>query len=1044
MKFFACGSGNLFGRGNVSNDLLLRRKCIRSCHSEPEQDQNVHSNFEIYFEHFRKFLANGANITSHPQRKDETALQENEISAEESAKSHKALVEKIAAERIIAAEKVNEDKKNKEVMKIKNDNYLKTLRGVNRRSMTEETACMTSSDGEDSELQCGSVNEQLDKIKEDLGPNPIGDGRVIDLDYFKDKGEEKSPDCIAKSRDSGVGVSLRIDTESGCSADSVMWSEATLKPATPSDKTKDSQIPQAFEIKVVASNYVAVMDDLEEATPVGDKGMSVHSCKERKSNDINECIGNMTDLFVEHNAELSGSMWRDKGQMYEGGATLHSGSVIPVNNMGLDMRSTDTLAGQTMTRMDDKSGDLASYQDRTRDIEEELEFTMLQLKEAEADERRIKTESLQQTLHDEINRMKGEKEKRDRAILQSSPRDENDSSGDENCEGERSEDESDDEDYGDLEEEEEEEEEEDRLDRAERAAERERSVEEEMRALEERLTLAVQAAEEERVEDDDEKEEEENGNKEEESKEENEEERAETKRLKLERVLQDNRFIEEEKQRVRDIENALLAKIEKEKQIKLQIFRDLGLDQSSKLSPLKRRNLDLEKKKQIRYEKILMEEKEKKAKAEEEIRMKSEEDKRKFDLMCATPTALQAMNIEHDKLLQDIYDRNLVEDRESKIRQENERKLLNDEARAKYDEVECAKKEERDRKMKELMDSNRRDSETWKRRDTLNVARERMERVEGAIWVQGEIARSINEEAKKQEVHEALHQLALEKERRAALEADRRTSLDSERKAQQADERKVKADIEANTRRISMLKRIEEHERRIALDEERIYHDRQATLNAEEVVRRMREETYRENERQLKAEYALRAQQDKEQYLRQESERKSRVKAEKKKSSQEEFKYNKECARLKYALKEKTARDEVERKLKQEIALSIFLEEERRISAANAKKADEEVLRRRNMEKKRLLFIETEKRTEEEYSLNMTRHNEKKNKYEMNRQLKDENANKLKLDYEKNIRDDLEKKRVDKAERKLREENDRKVVIEYERRMREGLLGLSP
>lgn len=477
---------------------------------------------------------------------------------------------------------------------------------------------------------------------------------------------------------------------------------------------------------------------------------------------------------------------------------------------------------------------------------------------------------------------------------------------------------------------------------------------------------------------------------------------------------------------------------EKERLLKIQIFKDLGLEESSRLSPLKRMKLDLEKKKRQSYEKNYSDELENSVEAEGRIKLKAEDSKRKFDETRSTPSALKVITNEADRKMIVSCEKALIAERDAKIRNDDETRDSIEKARIKNEAQNNLKRLLITQKTQQILDINKSDNEEWRKAATQQYDDERRSRIEGGIKVNDVIHQTLTLQRQNKEMRES--------EQKEALLVDRRRTLDAEEELAQldawrskvADERREACGRECDDQKSKIDAMKQERDRQRVADEESYAAERRSALNMEKNEQHARKAAYLEKERLLKAECKLRTEQEYELYLQQDSERLDRVNEEKRKSLKQNSRLSLEHTNRRLELNERAARSENERVLQQEIAYSTFLEEERKIECEIERKDNEEKEKRATLEKKRLKHIESVETAREELSAQARWDEDRKDNFEASRREKDDNASKLREEYEKNISDELETKRCEKAERKLREENERKVQIEYERRIRES------
>ena len=813
---------------------------------------------------------------------------------------------------------------------------------VSSSEKRSESLCVNIIAFSNVDLDAADVEENLiDDVDDDYSDSDSDDDDDDNADDDDEDDEGKSCDSgnALRNRNGQNLIELKENSRIGRGS-----SDAST------DKDDDSHVSRGFEIKVVSSNNVAVMDKVENPSPAsGD-------------NPDEESVGDDEKSLFAKNSRKS----------------------VAVNYTEVDTRQRDEQMVDNRS-LRSNHGEMSLDEERTRMLEDELEATMSQLRGAEtqaavlqqkeadvkaANEQRVQAASerqkaIQQNLRDEMERKMAAESLISVALAAESKR---------------------------------------------------LCAEEEIRLEEGRKVREV-------------------------------EERVLQEDLVREREREELRNIEEVNQRVLDIEHARLQVIEDERLLRLKICKDSDLAHRSSLTPLKRMTLDLDKKKQSRYERTLMEQKEKKAREEEELRLKAEEGKKKYEETKAAQTALMLMRGESEKKMQIAYERALVEEKEEmiqdKIQNKNERRRRGEEARQRNTEVENAKRQEASRKMQELLDTNKRVSQNWKASEDANTENEWRARILGGIRVQDDIKASINMEIERQERLDASQRLAVEKERRMHLDTDRRLTLDSERKVREAEERRARAEMEYNARTVSMAKRAEDYARRVAEDDARMDRARQEVLDRQENDRKMREVTYRQNERQLQAEYKLKNEHALELYMLQDSERRGRVDADRKRLTIEEFKASAEYARVTSELNQTATAREAERKSRQQTALNNYLEDERRIDLDNVRKADEAAKRRAEMESRRLSLIQTERTNYIDLQMRIALDHEKKTVFEFDRKARDDNASRLRFEYERSIKEDLEAKRIEKAERKLKEENQRNIEIEYQRMKRVAFCGVA-
>ena len=481
---------------------------------------------------------------------------------------------------------------------------------------------------------------------------------------------------------------------------------------------------------------------------------------------------------------------------------------------------------------------------------------------------------------------------------------------------------------------------------------------------------------------------------------------------------------------------------EKERLLRIQIFKDLGLEESSRLSPLKRMKLDLEKKKRQSYEKNFSDELENSVEVEGRIKLKAEDSKRKFDETRSTSSALKIITKEADRKMIASCEKALAAERDAKIRNDDETRDSVEKGRIKNDARGNLKRLLITQKTQQILDTNKSDNQEWRKADIQQYDDERRSRIEGAIKVNDVIHQTLTLQRHNKVMRES--------EQKEALLVDRRRTLDAEEELAQldawrsrvADERREACDREYDDQKSKIDALKQERDRQRLADEESYAAERRSALNMEKNEQQARKAAYLEKERLLKAECKLRTEQEYELYLQQDSERLDRVNEEKRKSLKQNSRLSLEHTNRRLELNERASRSENERVLQQEIAYSTFLEEERKIECEIERKDTEEKEKRAMLEKRRLKHIESVETAHEELSAQARWDEDRKDHFEFSRREKDDNASKLREGYEKNISDELETKRCEKAERKLREENERKVQIEYERRIRESASGV--
>lgn len=481
---------------------------------------------------------------------------------------------------------------------------------------------------------------------------------------------------------------------------------------------------------------------------------------------------------------------------------------------------------------------------------------------------------------------------------------------------------------------------------------------------------------------------------------------------------------------------------ENERILKIQIFKDLGLEESSKLSPLKRMKLDFEKKRLQSHEKKFSDEIESNEVVEEKIKSRAEESKRKFDGIRTSSTALKIVNEEVERKIIADCEKSFTAEKDAKMRNDDEMRNSVEKTRTRNEALSNLKRFEAAQKSQRILDVNKSSSEEWRKADIQQYDDDRKNRIEEAGKVHDIIQQTLSLQRQKKEMRDLERKENLSNERRRTLDAEEELVQLNEHRMRVSAERKEAFDREFGDHQSKIDAIRQEHDRRRVVNDERYAAERQSALDTEKEEKQMRKYAYLEKERLLQEEYKLRNEQDCDLHLQQDLERLDRVKSEKRKIIKRNSRLSLEHSSRRLELNERATRSENERLLQQEVAYSAFLEEEKKIEIENARKDYEVKEKRAALEKRRVKHIESVELAREEVSAQTRWDEDRKDNFEASRREKDDNASKLREEYEKNISDELETKRCVKAERKLREENERKVQIEFERRIRESASGV--
>ena len=481
---------------------------------------------------------------------------------------------------------------------------------------------------------------------------------------------------------------------------------------------------------------------------------------------------------------------------------------------------------------------------------------------------------------------------------------------------------------------------------------------------------------------------------------------------------------------------------ENERILKIQIYKDLGLEMSSKLSPLKRMKLDFEKKRHQSHEKKFSDEIESNEAEEEKFKLRAEESKRKFDGIRTSSTALKIVNEETERKIIADCEKSFTAEKDAKMRNDDEMRNSVEKTRTRNEAMSNLKRFEAAQKSQRILDDNKSSSEEWRKADIQQYDDDRRNRIEEANKVHDVIQQTLSLQRQKKEMRDLERKENLSNERRRTLDAEEELAQLNDHRMRVSAERKEAFDREHDDHKNKIDAISQEHERRRVVNDERYAAERRSSLDREKEEKQMRKMAYLEKEKLLQEEYKLRNEQDCELYLQQDSERLDRMKSEKRKSNKRNSRLSLEHSNRRLELNERATRSENERLLQQEVAYSAYLEEEKKIEVENARKDNEVKEKRAALEKRRVKHIESVDLAREEVSAQTRWDDDRKDNFEASRREKDDNASKLREEYEKNISDELEMKRCVKAERKLREENERKVQIEYERRIRESASGV--
>lgn len=481
---------------------------------------------------------------------------------------------------------------------------------------------------------------------------------------------------------------------------------------------------------------------------------------------------------------------------------------------------------------------------------------------------------------------------------------------------------------------------------------------------------------------------------------------------------------------------------ENERILKIQIYKDLGLEESSKLSPLKRMKLDFEKKRHQSHEKKFSDEIESNEAEEEKVKLRAEESRRKFDGIRTSSTALKIVNDEAERKIIADCEKSFTAEKDAKMRNDDEIRNSVEKTRTRNEAMSNLKRFEAAQKSQRILDDNKSSSEEWRKADIQQYDDDRRNRIEEANKVHDVIQQTLSLQRQKKEMRDLERKENLSNERRRTLDAEEELAQLNDHRMRVSAERKEAFDREYDDQKNKIDATSQEHERRRVVNDERYAAERRSSLDTEKEEKQMRKMAYLEKEKLLQEEYKLRNEQDCDLYLQQDSERLDRMKSEKRKSDKRNSRLSLEHSNRRLELNERATRSENERLLQQEVAYSAYLEEEKKIEVENARKDNEVREKRAALEKRRLKHIESVELAREEVSAQTRWDEDRKDNFEASRREKDDNASKLREEYEKNISDELETKRCVKAERKLREENERKVQIEYERRIRESASGV--
>ncbi|EFI28389.1 hypothetical protein CC1G_13923 [Coprinopsis cinerea okayama7 len=416
----------------------------------------------------------------------------------------------------------------------------------------------------------------------------------------------------------------------------------------------------------------------------------------------------------------------------------------------------------------------------------------------------------------------------------------------------------------------------------------------------------------------------------------------------------------------------------------------------------RRQREELERRQREELERRQREEQERRQREEQERRQREEQERRQRE--------------EQERRHREEQERRQREEQERRQREEQERRQREEQERRQREEQERRQREEQERRQREEQERRQREEQERKQREERErYLREEAERKQKE---REEIERRYREELERAQREESARREQEERERKEKEEVERRQREEQERRRKEELERKEKEELDRRQKEEAEKKSREEHERRRREEEERKQREEAEKRQREERERRLREEMEKKQ--------------------REELERKQREEAEKRQREEQERRQKEETERRQKEEYDRRQREEAEKRQK-ELERSQREESEREEREAERRQR-EEYARRQREEAERRWIEEEQKREREERDRKLEderrRQEAERTRRELERLKEGEERKKVEVEVDVRKEKQLEQERKQKElqqewERRRREATQRRYEQEY-------------